>query len=114
MSIDPAKVDERTLGYFVGLDGLPTLDSRRDLPLPPLACMDVGTILSQAGQTYTQYVPLDDVDSAQALLPVGASEHPDDPLRAASLRAWAARELRPAPLTRKGLEKHVVASRRLR
>src|SRR5690606_20531011 len=67
---DPARWNERArravgaarIGAFASLDGFGSLDPEADLFTPSLACVDGSTIKSQAGQSYTQYVPLHDVD----------------------------------------------------
>jgi acyl-homoserine lactone acylase PvdQ len=102
----------RRAGFFTGLDGLASLDPQRDLQFPDLYCVDSATILSQGGETYTQWVPLHDPDAARTLLPLGPSESPASPWRAASLDAWARGELHPAPLGRKAVE--ALAPRRVR
>ncbi|HID20792.1 MAG TPA: penicillin acylase family protein, partial [Planctomycetaceae bacterium] len=45
---------QRKLGYYVSLDGFPSLDSSQDVPMPPLECLDGGTIRSQAAQAYSR------------------------------------------------------------
>jgi hypothetical protein len=92
------------LGYFDTLDGFPSLDSARDLRLPDLQCIDGGTILSQRNQSYTQYVPLGDVDSAQALLPIGVSENPNNASYRSGYDLWSQGKLRPAPLSKANVE----------
>ena len=59
------------LGWFDSLDGFGTLDATRDIQQPGITCLDGQTIHSQGGQSYSQYVPLHDVDSAQSICPVG-------------------------------------------
>ena len=98
----------RKMGYFESLDGFPSLDPVQDLNFPDLDCVDGGTIKSQVSQSYTQWVPLHDVDSARTLLPVGLSEHPDNPSRLSCYQAWQKGELHPAPLTRSSVEPYVV------
>jgi len=98
-------VKRRRLGYFDGLDGVGSLDPAGDLFYPALTCVDGGTIKSQAAQSYTQYVPLHDVDSAMSLLPMGHSEHADNPGRTSTLALWEKGRLHPAPLSRKAVER---------
>ncbi|MFB3786145.1 MAG: penicillin acylase family protein [bacterium] len=102
---------ERKIGYMDSLDGLGPLDEQHDLAFPGLACVDGGTIFSQAAQSYSQWVPLHEVDSARSLLPIGNSEHPGSPYRLCTYELWAKGELHPAPLTRAAVEKHVVETR---
>ena len=56
-------------------------------------------------QSYTQVVDLGNPDASLSLLPFGNSERPDSPFRFASWAAWVRGELRPAPLSRKAVEK---------
>jgi len=102
---------ERKIGYMESLDGIGSLDPKYDLAFPELACVDGGTILSQAAQSYTQWVPMHDADAARSLLPIGNSEHPDSPFRLCTYDFWAKGELHPAPLTRPAVEKHAVDTR---
>jgi penicillin amidase len=103
-------IHHRTLGYYESLDGFPTLDPTYDLQFPLLDCIDGGTIRSQASQAYTQWVPLDDVDQALSLLPIGQDEHPDSPFRLVHYESWANGELHPAPITREAVEKYANRS----
>ena len=107
-----AAVTARRIGSFDSLDGFGSLDPRSDLTVPALTCVDGGTIKSQAGQSYTQYVPLNDVDSARSLLPPGASELPDSPWRTSSVDLWRKGDLHPAPLSRQAVEK-IASSRQV-
>jgi len=96
---------QQRMGYFDSLDGLGTLDAQGDLRPPDLSCVDGATIRSQAGQSYTQYVPLHDVDSAMSLLPPGHGERTDDPYRTSTVKLWEKGQLHPAPLSREAVEK---------
>ena len=96
---------ERKLGFYESLDGFPSLYPQRDLTVGELSCVDVGTISSQSGEAYTQWVPLDDVDRALSLLPPGAGERPGDPMRTANLESWRTRQLHPAPLSAAAVER---------
>jgi penicillin amidase len=93
------------LGYFDTLDGFGSLHPWWDLESPDLTCVDGGTIQSQAGQSYTQYVPLHDVDAAMSVLPPGHSEHEGDPARTSTMQLWANAQLHPAPLSRAAVER---------
>jgi penicillin amidase len=106
------QLSRQPMGYFDSLDGFGSLDPRHDLALPPLDCIDGGTIRSQAAQSYTQFVPLHDVDAALSLLPPGQSERPDDPSRTGATDLWARGRLHPAPLSREAVER--IAVRRIR
>jgi acyl-homoserine lactone acylase PvdQ len=87
------------------LDGFASLDEENDITYPALSCIEGGTIFSQRSQSYTQYVPMANADEAQALLPVGVSEHPSSPYRLSGYDLWAQGKLRPAPLSRQAVEK---------
>ena len=97
---------DRKLGYYQSLDGFPSLDETHDLNCPPLRCVDGQTILSQAAEAYTQWVPLGDVDAALSILPIGSSERPDSPMRTVNRETWARGELHPAPLSRELVEQY--------
>jgi acyl-homoserine lactone acylase PvdQ len=97
------------LSYLSTLDGFGSLDEARDVTLPPLRCIDGGTILSQRAQSYTQYVRLDDADLSMSVLPVGQSEHPGSPYHLCNYPLWEQGRLHPAPLSRKAVERIVVS-----
>lgn len=99
-------VADRKLGYFQSLDGFPSLDQDHDLNWPPLDGVDGGTVRSQAGQAYSQWVPLHEVDAALSILPIGPSERPDHPMRTVNYRPWARGELHAAPLSRTAVERY--------
>ncbi len=101
------------MGAFQGLDGLPSLDVRLNVPVPPLYVTDGATIHSQRQQSYTQWVPLADPDRALALLPPGNVESPRSAYRTSALDDWAAGRLRPAPLSKSAVEKYAVSRRKL-
>ncbi len=105
------RVQSQKIGYFESLDGFGSLDPRHDLSVPDLLCVDGGTIRSQAAQSYTQYVPLHDVDRAMSLLPPGHSEWPDDPRSRSTVALWQAGKLHPAPLSRAAVDA-IAASRK--
>ena len=102
----PAEVRRERLPYFANLDGFPGLDDEYDVTKPQLICDDGNTILSQMGQAYTQWVRMDDVDSAKTILPVGQSENPRSKYWLNNLEAWGKGTLHPAPITREGVEKY--------
>jgi penicillin amidase len=108
-----ARLLETKLPYFSTLDGFESLDEEMDLTLPALSCIEGGTILSQKAQSYTQYVTLKDVDESLALLPPGESEHPESPCRLSGYDLWGRGKLRPAPLSRKKVEKFVTSKKQL-
>jgi len=103
---------ESRLGYFATLDGFDSLDPEKDITYPPLSCIDGGTILSKKAQSYTQFVPMGDPDSAMSLLPVGSAEQPDSPYRLTGYDLWSKGKLRPAPLSRKKLEPLIESRKR--
>jgi len=105
------QVTGRKLGWFESLDGFAGLDADGDLTCPPITCIDGGTIKSQAAQSYTQFVPLHDVDAAMSVLPPGHSDRRDDPRRASTMKLWETGRLHPAPLSRKAVER-IAADRR--
>ncbi|MBI1388297.1 MAG: hypothetical protein GC154_07605 [bacterium] len=102
-----AQVQKRSLEYMDTLDGFGSLDRGRNLPVPALRDLDGGTIFSQMSQSYTQWVPLDEVDSARSLLPVGDTEHTASPYYTATLSMWQSGETHPAPLSRAAVEPYV-------
>lgn len=98
-------VTEGRMGAFDTLDGFGSLAPRLDAAIPALTCVDGGTIRSQAGQSYTQFVPLHDVDAAQSLLPPGQSELPDSPWHLSAVELWRKGQLHPAPLSRRAVDR---------
>jgi len=104
---------KKKLGYYQSLDGFPSLDPEQDLPVPALTRVDGNTPGSQPGQSYTQFVPLHDVDAARSILPIGQSEQPGSPWRTTNMKAWEESRLHPAPITRKAVEAYVTSATRL-
>jgi hypothetical protein len=101
-----------SLGWFDSLDGFGSLDPAQDLPPPAITCLDGQTIHCQSAQSYTQWVPLDDVDAAQTICPLGHSDRPDGPFRTSTMELWGKAQLHPAPLNRKAVER-ITAERTL-
>ncbi len=93
------------LGWFDSLDGFGSLDHREDVSPLGITCLDGQTIHSQSGQSYTQWVPLGDLDSAQTVCPIGHSDRPGSRYRTSTLSLWGEAKLHPAPLSRKAVEK---------
>jgi len=93
------------LGWFDSLDGFGSLDPARDLTAPGITCLDGQTIHCQSAQSYTQWVPLDNVDAAQTICPIGHSDRPDDRYRKSTMELWGAAKLHPAPLSREAVER---------
>jgi penicillin amidase len=106
-------ITRRQLGYFEALHGFPALDSEQFVSMPALAVIDGGTIACQVSQSYTQWVPMHDPDSARCILPIGQSEWPDDPARTSTLELWATGQLHPAPLSRQHVETLVTDAARV-
>ncbi len=100
------RVKRRKMGYFAGLDGFPSIDPSGDLAFPALTCVDTGTIKSQSGQSYTQFVPMHDVDEAMSILPIGQSELPGSPFRTSTMKLWEEGRLHPAPLSYAAVQKY--------
>ncbi len=95
----------RPLPWFDSLDGFGSLDRSFDLQSPALNVVDGQTIRSQAAQSYTQWVPLQDPDAARTVCPIGHSDRPDGPYRASTMNLWGKGELHPAPLSRAAVER---------
>ncbi len=94
-----------SLGWFDSLDGFGSLDHAEDLAAPKITCFDGQTIHCQSAQSYTQWVPLHDVDAALTICPFGHSDRLDSPFRTSTLNLWAEAKLHPAPLSRPAVEK---------
>ncbi|MCO6047573.1 penicillin acylase family protein [Aeoliella sp. ICT_H6.2] len=106
-------VTEQRLGYYESLDGFGSLAPEHDLRLPALEITDGGTIACQTAQSYTQWVPMDDPDQAESILPIGQSERIDNRLRTSTLDLWTERKLHPAPLSRDKVEALGVTRQKL-
>lgn len=100
-----AQIQKRTLGYFQTLDGFASLDKAQDLNYPLLRNVDGGTIFSQAGESYSQWVPMGDVDSAKSILPIGQSENPESPYHRSNVDDWAKGIMHPAPISKEAVMK---------
>jgi acyl-homoserine lactone acylase PvdQ len=96
------------IGWFDSLDGFGSLDPGEDLAPRGITCLDGQTIHCQSAQSYTQFVPLHDVDSAEAICPVGHSDRPDSLYRTGTLELWQSAKLHAAPLSRGAVEKIVA------
>jgi hypothetical protein len=94
----------RLLGWFDSLDGFGSLGREGDLLSPKLDCVDGQTIHSQASQSYTQWVPLRNPDTARSICPIGHSDRPDSPFRTSTMTLWGEARLHPAPLSRAAVE----------
>ncbi|MBI2950276.1 MAG: penicillin acylase family protein [Verrucomicrobia bacterium] len=113
----PARAQEaarnRAVAYYEGLDGFPSLDPDQDLAWPNVACLDGGTINSQSGQAYTQFVPLGTPDDARSILPQGESERPGHLHRTSTAVLWSEGKLHPAPISRKAVDRHATSRKTL-
>ena len=98
----------RNLESMVGLDNFPGLNSEISIDYPILSDLTTSTIFSQGSQSYTQFIALDDVDSAMSLMPVGNSEIPRSPFYKVNLDAWAKGVLHPAPLSKNAVAAYQV------
>ncbi|MEE2727537.1 MAG: penicillin acylase family protein [Candidatus Latescibacterota bacterium] len=103
------QLSQQQLGYFEGLHGFPSPDQSRALSFPALSVTDGNTIHSQRTQAYTQFVPLDQVDQSQSILPVGNAEDPESPFHTSTLDLWAEGRLHPAPLSRAAVEQYMTS-----
>jgi penicillin amidase len=109
-----AQLQRQRLGFYEDLDGFRSLDREHDLTLPALFCVDGNTIQSQRAQSYTQWVSLDDVDTALSILPIGQSELPGDASRLSTYEMWARGDLHPAPLSRAAVGRIQSSRKQLR
>ena len=57
--------------YFNTREQFGSLDERKDQEWPGITTVDGGTILSQIGQSYSQWVDLNQVDDVRKIRPVG-------------------------------------------
>jgi penicillin amidase len=99
-----AAVTRQRLGYLESLDGFPAIDSTQAVAMPALTDIDGGTIACQSSQSYTQWVPMNDPDTALTILPIGESERAGQPSRTSTLSMWGERKLHPAPLSKAKVE----------
>jgi penicillin amidase len=104
-SARPAAAGGQNLGWFDSLDGFGSLDASEDLKTPGITCLDGQTIHCQSAQSYTQWVPLHDVDSSQTICPIGHSDRPGATNRTSTMSLWGQAKLHPAPLSRKAVDK---------
>lgn len=93
------------MAWFDSLDGFGSLDPAQDTAPSGITCFDGQTIHCQSAQSYTQWVPLHDIDSAQTICPIGHSDRPESRYRTSTVDLWASAKLHPAPLSRKAVER---------
>lgn len=91
--------------YFNTLEGFGSQDPRQDTSWPGISTPDGGTILSQRGQSYSQWVDLSAVDTSKAVLPLGMAENPAAKHFSDQAQDWLNVSLRAAPLARDIIEK---------
>jgi len=82
--------------------GLPALDPLDVLTVSPLTCSDGDTLLSQGGQSSTMVAVSGEVDSTEAVLPLGQGE-PGKPHESDQESLFVNLALRPAPTTKAGI-----------
>ncbi len=99
----------QTLGYMESLDGFPSLDHQFDVNVPLLTTIDGSTVLSQKAQSYTQFVPLHDVDQSLSILPIGSSDSPSNAYRFSTYGDWSRGRLHSAPLSHDAVSKIAVS-----
>ncbi len=97
-----------SLAWFDTLEGYGSLDPAQDLRQPGLTDLDGQTLHCQTAQSYTQFVPLDNVDAAQTICPIGHSDRPDSPFRRSTMTLWGEARLHPAPLSLAAVERITV------
>jgi penicillin amidase len=102
-----------SIGWFDSLDGFGSLAAAQDLARPAITCLDGQTIHCQSSQSYTQWVPLGDVDAAQTICPIGHSDRPDGRYRTSTMELWGKAKLHPAPLSRTAVERIMVERAKL-
>ena len=93
------------LAWFDTLDGYGSLDPLQDLRQPGITDLDGQTIHCQSAQSYAQFVPLHDPDSAQTICPIGHSDRQGGPFRQSTMTLWGEAKLHPAPLRRAVVER---------
>jgi penicillin amidase len=98
-------VGRLAIPYGVNLENFPSLEAGLDFVSGVLSDPEGGTIFSQKGNSYTQWVDLSGPDRSLALLPVGITENPASPYYRIEQVLWEKGELRPAPLSRGAVEK---------
>jgi hypothetical protein len=97
---DSSETVNKTLKWFGNISDLGTdYNSGVVYEAPALQCADGQTIWSQAAETYTQFVPLNEPDRALSVLGPGNTEGATDEWWTAQGELWASGELKPAPLS---------------
>ncbi len=99
--------------YQNSLEDFGTLDSTNDLHSPDLHCKQISTILSQAGNSYSQNIRFDNVDLSRSVMPPGLSEDPNSTFYDDQVSIWQEGQLHEAPLTREIVESMMTSYVRL-
>lgn len=99
--------------YFNTLEGFGSMDAGQDTSWSGLTTVDGGTILSQRGQSYSQWVDLGRIDESLALQPIGVSEDPGSDFFSDQAPLWIEMRLRAAPLDRRIVEEMETSRQRL-
>jgi penicillin amidase len=86
------------------LEGLPSLRPGHPVLFGPMRATDGQTLLSSTGQSYTQLVELDGLDSASSVLPPGVSELETSLHAYDQSLLWESEALKPSPLSPQGLQ----------
>ena len=92
----------QTLPYLAAPDV--AIDLGASYTTPVMECADGGTVWSQIGETYTQFVDLGAIDDAQSIMPPGNTE--DTAAEAATSQAagWISGEYKTAPLSANAID----------
>jgi hypothetical protein len=97
---DGSDVVNKTLNWFGNIPDLGAdYNSGVVYDAPTIQCGDGQTIWSQAAETYTHFVPLNEPDGALSVLGPGNTEGATDDWWTAQGELWANGDLKPAPLT---------------
>ena len=86
------------LEIWCTLEGFPSLRPNHPIPFGPMRATDSQTLLSSTGQSYTQFVELDGLDSATSVLPPGVSENDKNPHAMDQAGLWETEALKPSTI----------------
>lgn len=75
---------------------------------PMMTCADGGTVWSQVGETYTQWVDLGAPDDAVTIMPPGNAEDLDGPWGSTQEAGWISGDYKPAPLSSAAIDEIAV------
>lgn len=90
-------VATKTFDLFTALDA--PVSVGQSYTTPAMACADGGTVWSQVGETYTQWVNLGAPDDAVTIMPPGNSEDLDGPWGTTQEAGWISGDYKAAPLS---------------